>query len=101
MPSWAKVTSMPNSRLAVHNRQGSASHHGANEKQYGQAIMCSSLTGHEMQSARHFSLGAGLLTHSLLKSDTGNVESYCLHFWTAHHMLLSSLHLQSAIESTE
>lgn len=60
---------MPNSQLAVHNRQGSASHHGANEKQYGRAIMCSSLTGHEMQSARHFSLG--LLTHSLLKSDTG------------------------------
>lgn len=39
-------------------------------------------------------------THCL-NSIQVNLESYCLHFWTAHHMLLSSLHFQSAIESTE
>lgn len=36
-------------------RQGFTAHQGANENQYGQGIMCPDLTGHETQSASHFS----------------------------------------------
>lgn len=50
---------------ATHGRQaggrGITAHQGANEKQYGQGIMHLDLTGHETQSASHFSPQLGFL----------------------------------------